>query len=370
MNILYVEPYFADSHQQWIESYKKHSAHAVDILKLPGNKWKWRMHGGAITLAEMFNTSRKKYDLILCSDFLNLPVFKSLCLKKIKGTPIAIYFHENQLAYPWSKDDQDISLKRDLHYYYINQTSAMTSDWNYFNSNYNLESLKEGLKRYLKKMPDFQNIDTIDSISNKSSVLHLGCDLSKYNQHKKEYRNQKPVILWNHRWEYDKNPELFFNTLFKIKDMEIDFSLVILGEKFSSSPEIFKKAEKKLKDNIIHLGYCKSFKDYANWLWKSDIAPVTSNQDFFGISVVEASYCNVYPILPDRLSYRELFNKVKNPSIFYKNEKQLLKIIVDSIRNYENLDSYADMIKIYDWEMIVENYDQSFKNLVLRSKND
>ena len=86
--------------------------------------------------------------------------------------------------------------------------------------------------------------------------------------------------------------------------------------------------------------------------------------------MVEASYCNVYPILPDRLSYRELFDKVKNPSIFYKNEKQLLKIIVDSIRNYENLDSYADMIKIYDWEMIVENYDQSFKNLVLRSKND
>ena len=246
----------------------------------------------------------------------------------------------------------------------------MTSDWNYFNSNYNLESLKEGLKRYLKKMPDFQNIDTIDSILNKSSVLHLGCDLSKYNQHKKEYRNQKPVILWNHRWEYDKNPELFFNTLFKIKDMEIDFSLVILGEKFSSSPEIFKKAEKKLKDNIIHLGYCKSFKDYANWLWKSDIAPVTSNQDFFGISVVEASYCNVYPILPDRLSYRELFNKVKNPSIFYKNEKQLLKIIVDSIRNYENLDSYADMIKIYDWEMIVENYDQSFEKLVLCAEND
>ena len=40
-----------------------------------------------------------------------------------------------------------------------------------------------------------------------------------------------------------------------------------------------------------------------------DIIPVTSNHDFFGISVMEAVFCNVWPILPDRLSYKELLKK-------------------------------------------------------------
>ena len=35
--------------QAWIDSYQKYSNHNIDLLTLPGNKWKWRMHGGAIT---------------------------------------------------------------------------------------------------------------------------------------------------------------------------------------------------------------------------------------------------------------------------------------------------------------------------------
>ena len=74
MNILYIEPYYSGSHKKWIDSYQKYSNHTIDILSLPGNKWKWRMHGGAVTLANDFMNYDKKLDLILCSDFLNLPV--------------------------------------------------------------------------------------------------------------------------------------------------------------------------------------------------------------------------------------------------------------------------------------------------------
>ena len=133
MKILYIEPYYADSHRRWIESYIKYSKHDIKILKLPGNKWKWRMHGGAITLADKFIANNHTYDLIICSDFLNLPVFKSIAQESIKATPIVMYFHENQIAYPWPAHDPDTNLKRDLHYHYINQTSAMTSNWNFFN---------------------------------------------------------------------------------------------------------------------------------------------------------------------------------------------------------------------------------------------
>ena len=133
-----------------------------------------------------------------------------------------MYFHENQITYPWPEHDPDKALNRDLHYHYINQTSAMVSDWNFFNSDYNLDSFLIGLDEYLRKMPDHQNISSVEKIRKKSSVLHIGCELSRFNQYRIEEKNKIPIILWNHRWEYDKNPELFFQSLFKIKEMGID----------------------------------------------------------------------------------------------------------------------------------------------------
>ena len=65
MNILYIEPYYSGSHKAWIDSYQKYSNHNIDILTLPGNKWKWRMHGGAITLANQFLEKKQSYDLFL-----------------------------------------------------------------------------------------------------------------------------------------------------------------------------------------------------------------------------------------------------------------------------------------------------------------
>ena len=360
MNILYIEPYLGKSHLAWFEGLRQHSKYNFDILDLPGSKWKWRMHGGAITIANMFNQLNSNYDLIICSDFLNLPIFKSLCHDKIGRTPILVYFHENQASYPWSPADKDIELKRDFHYYFINQTTSLCSSWNYFNSMYHLESYIEGLSRYLSKMPDYKNKETLNLIKSKSSVLHLGCDLKKLGEARNEAENRKPLILWNHRWEYDKNPELFFETMIEIKNRGLDFELVLLGERFASYPEIFTKAIEVLKDNIITHEYC-TFEEYKNWLWKADILPVTSIQDFFGISVMEAIYCNTYPILPNRLSYLELYNNNLNKNLFYNNNKEFLDKLTYAIKNHKKLPKYSKITDKYRWDKIISKYDLEFQ---------
>ena len=363
MKLLYIEPYYGDSHRNWIKQFKNYSAHDIDIIKLPGNKWKWRMHGGAISLAEQFIKQNKIYDLILCSDFLNLPVFKSLTANYTSNIPFVMYFHENQISYPWPNHDPDKKLERDFHYYYINQTSALVSDWSLFNSFYNKNSFLAGLEEYLQKMPDNQNMNTIRQIDKKSSILHLGCELKKFDIYKINQQNKIPIILWNHRWEYDKNPQLFFDSLFKIKKLNVDFNLIVLGEQFSRYPEIFDIAKKELSDEIIHWGYCESFEEYSKWLWKSDIIPVTSNQDFFGISIVEAVYCNSKPILPNNLAYPEIFDISKNKKIFYNNESDFFNQLHYEILNFNNENSFSNEIARFDWTNMIKHYDKTFSKL-------
>jgi len=323
------------------------------------------MHGGAISLAEIYNNNNRVFDIILCSDMLNLPVFKSLCKDNLSQSKVIMYFHENQLSYPWSPNDKDLKLDRDLSYYYINYTSSLISDHNYFNSEYHLDSYIDGLRKYLKKMPDFRNLESIDLIKQKSSVLSIGCNLTKNILKKIEH----PVILWNHRWEYDKNPKLFFETLFELNDLKIDFSLIILGENYSEYPEIFDTAKDRLNDKIIHFGYCENYSEYLRYLKMSNIVPVTSHQDFFGISIVEAVSSGCYPILPKRLTYPDLFDYKKNNFLFYNSDLELKDKLVSVIKNIKDYTSTIKEISQetfdkFNWKNISKKYDSVFENLM------
>ena len=54
--------------------------------------------------------------------------------------------------------------------------------------------------------------------------------------------------------------------------------------------QIFKDEGRRLKDNIVHFGFCENFSEYAKWLWKADLLPITNNQDFFGDQLI----CNYH----------------------------------------------------------------------------
>jgi len=140
MKILLIEPYYTGSHKKWAEGLKKHSSHHIKILSMKGQFWKWRMHGGAVTLAKIFNTMDWKPDLILSTDMLDLTTFLALTRAKSNGVPTAIYFHENQISYPWSPRDRDILNKRDNHYGFINYSSALTASKVFFNSNFHMKT--------------------------------------------------------------------------------------------------------------------------------------------------------------------------------------------------------------------------------------
>ncbi len=372
MKILLLEPFFTDSHQVWASTYQQVSQHNVKILSMKGHHWKWRMHGGAVYLAGQFKNNVESYDLILGTDLLDLTTFLALTKDLTAKIPIALYFHENQITYPWSPTDQDIKLQRNNQYGFINYTSALAANRILFNSHYHYQSFLEGLSPFLKQFPDYRGLENVKKIEEKSDVLPLGLDLRRFDKYQINETNDIPIILWNHRWEYDKNPEDFFNALFQLKADDLEFKLVVLGKSYPKSPTIFAEAREKLSDHILYFDYAPDFATYAYWLWKSDISLVTSNQDFFGMSVIEAMYCHCLPILPNRLAYPEHIPLQNHSNYFYHNKKEMYQKLVQSItmttiaRQVKNCQNFVAQ---YDWSNLAPRYDQLFSNLANAEKN-
>ncbi len=371
MRILIVEPYYTGSHAAWADGIVRHSRHQVSLLTLPGRYWKWRMHGGSITLARRFAELSDAPDLIVATDMLNVPGFLALTRQKSHAIPVVLYFHENQLNYPWSPSDRDVVNNRDKHYAFVNYLSALAADRVLFNSEFHRRLFMDALPNFLKHFPDYNELSSLASIEDKSAVLPPGVDFNRLEGFRPPERGASaqeggvPVVLWNHRWEYDKNPAEFFDALCALKKRGLRFRLVVLGEQFGTAPPEFEKAKRELESEILHFGYADSLKAYAQWLWRSDILPVTSHQEFFGISVLEAAYCECLLCLPNRLTYPELFPTQDFAGYFYQ-QGELCSTLEGMMLSLDQRDRtpFRQAALRYDWKRMIDRYDAFFEQSV------
>jgi glycosyltransferase involved in cell wall biosynthesis len=115
-----------------------------------------------------------------------------------------------------------------------------------------------------------------------------------------------PLIIWNHRWEFDKNPEAFFETLYTLADRGRAFEVAVLGECFQDQPQCFLAARERLGKRIVHFGFAPAKDDYHRWLQRGHVVVSTARQENFGYAVVEAVRLGCLPLLPRRLSYPEI----------------------------------------------------------------
>ena len=367
MKICLVEPFHAGSHAAWGEEYARYSRHEVTLLTLGGRHWKWRMHGGAVTLARRFLAGGFAPDLLLASDMLDLTTFLALTRSQTAGLPTALYCHENQLTYPWSPTDADPEQLRDAHYAFINYTSALAADAVLFNSRYHLDDFCTQMPEFLRSFPDHNELGSVPQIRAKSSVLPLGLDLQQLDKHRPSEPKDSakpPLILWNHRWEYDKNPQEFFRALYCLQEEGLPFEVAVLGESYRKGPPVFAEARRRLGDRVVHFGYAKDSADYAHWLWQADILPVCSKHDFFGASVVQALYCHCTPLLPRRLAYPEHLPAALHDRYLYNDFDDLLDRLRQLLkRPIDRPGELRAHVARYDWRELAGRYDDLLEAL-------
>ena len=305
MKILALESYYGGSHKAFLDGWQKYSEHGFTLLTLPPNKWKWRMRHAAVTFAQQVNEFVQQggqWDVLFCSDMLNLAEFLGLVDESIRQLPKIVYFHENQLMYP-----VQVESERDYQYCMTNITTAMAADAVWFNSDFHRDEFLEAIEKFLKRMPDYQPLEVVELIRVKSSIHPPGINTIEG----KRQRLAGPVrILWAARWEHDKNPEDFFAAVKILKQKGVDFRLNVIGEQFRDCPEVFEWAKDYFADHIDRWGYQSSRDEYERALVESDIVVSTANHEFFGIGVLEAIAAGCYPVLPNRLSYPNIIESL------------------------------------------------------------
>lgn len=364
MRLGIVESYYGGSHRLWADGIRRMLKFDVDLYTLSDHHWKWRMHGGAVSLARevvaAFNAGRQP-DLLIVTSMTDLTVFRSLLTEAGIRLPVLYYFHENQLSYPWSPDDPDVSAKRDRHYGFIHLASALAADHVFFNSEWHRQSFCEAIPRFCAAFPKPSLADELQRIEAKSSVLHLGLDVKHLIEYPRDHNNGTPRLLWNHRWEYDKSPEAFFNALYDLDAEDVPFELIVSGESFEKVPTCFAEARKRLQHRIVHFGYTRDRSGYEQLLMKADILPVTSAQDFFGISVVEAMASGAWPLLPGGRVYSEHEGDAQftYPHGDFTNS---LRSLIQSDRWRRGYSGRVKLMK-YDWLSMAPVYEQRFSDI-------
>lgn len=347
MKILILEPYYGGSHKSFLDNLIRFLPFEFKILSLPARKWKWRMRLSAPYFAEKLR-NMDGFDRVLCSTFVDVATLRALAPAWINTVPVLTYFHENQFAYPVQANDE-----RDFHFALTNVTTALASDRIAFNSQYNRNTFLNGAEKLIKKSPDMKPTKFHDEIIKKSTVIHPGIDFDSIDiLPDLSQTKQIPTVLWNHRWEHDKNPELFFETLFALEKQNVAFDLVVAGQSFQRRPAVFVTAKEKLVKRVRHFGYVKSKKEYFSWLKKADHVVSTASHEFFGIAVIEAVRAGCRPFLPNKLSYPELF-----PADFLYTEnvlEQKLKSVLTKPRLKK--DEALSLTEGFSWKNLASTY--------------
>jgi len=327
LEILLLSAYDADSHQYWRKGLVANfPEHQWSVLTLPGRYFSWRIRGNSMSWAfgEQAALLHANYDLVIATSMTDLSSLRGF-VPSLAQIPTILYFHENQFAYPATNN-----ARANVEPQILNLYSALAADKLLFNSEFNYQSFMDGASALLKKLPDQIPANLIKRLKARASVLAVPLLNEKVKGEVKDkvgqnidsnqatlwdkyqsidIANRPLLIAWAARWEYDKGPDRLLAIVKELVAQKVDFRLCVMGQSFRQVPVEFEQLKQQFDTYIDQFGFADSSDQYQSWLKSSDVFLSTAVHEFQGLSVLEAVDQSCIPVLPNRLSYPELFAK-------------------------------------------------------------
>ena len=301
------------------------------------------------------------FDAILVSDYVNLAELYPLLPKARRETPAVLYFHENQLTYPLQEGEE-----RDVHFALTHLHAMLAARRTLFNSRYHRGSFLDALRSLLKKVPDVDVSAELARAVETSAVLPIGTDVPPGEPRP---ATASPVILWNHRWEYDKDPLRFLAALEELDRRGLDFSVRLLGQGFRERPAGIEEPLARIEHRIEHQGFLEDRGEYLAALGTADIVVSTACHEFFGLGTLEALRTGCLPLLPDDLAYPELLPANGSELFLYPSEAPLAEALertLTAARDGLWLAERAALVahtERFTWKALGPHYDAVFEDV-------
>lgn len=248
----------------------------------------------------------REYDLIIATSLSGLSGLKAL-RPQLARTPTWVYFHENQFAHPLEARQ---SGDHQVGWQFSSLQNALCSDWVSFNTAFNRDTFFKGLRRMLKRMPERLPGKPIKHLHARSDVLPV--PLTENFASLREQSKDPTLIVWNHRWEWDKAPERCLQALLELKQEGVFFRLAMLGCD-GGKQERFKAKREALRDSIVHWGEADAA-SYRDWVGRAGIGVSTALHDFQGLAMLELAQAGATVVAPKRVAYPECLSE----ALFYE----------------------------------------------------
>ena len=172
-----------------------------------------------------------------------------------------------------------------------------------------------------------------------------------------------PLVIWNHRWEFDKQPAVFFAALRQAQEAGVAFRVALLGENFQVVPQEFEAARGWLGERLVQYGYLPDRSAYLELLRRGSVVVSTAIQENFGISVVEAVAAGNHPLLPHRLSYPEVIPAAYHDACLYADDAALAEMLIRLLLAAPPVAAprgLAAAMQRYSWSTLAPAYDALF----------
>lgn len=409
------------SHVVWAEGYaracRRRHEHPIDVrvVVIPGDRWKFRMLCGG---AEMSQYVEDDDDVVVIDGMIEMTVlFSALQARAAMAASsstdsvatarpkVLVYLHENQITTPFVSDDRDVKAQRQWQYAMSHYRSLLVADGFIFNSHKHCLDFQRELPKVINEQSPRDvaqwHLETCKRLlQDKCFVLPYGLELHDLqslvptSEQKSDCASSAsqqhvlPTILWNARLEEDKDPGTFLEILKQVRDrrqrryqhqlrgqssssIRLPFQLIVLGTDPSKDQTWYRRFREQHGDEILFIGFCNDRTEYSSWLSKAHIVVSTAQHETFGISIVESVYLGAIPLLPQRLSYPEIFSPHECELSFYDTTTDAVNRLLDLMDIVEEHSTKYDKVKQsawdcaarYDWSRLGAVYDECFQDI-------
>jgi glycosyltransferase involved in cell wall biosynthesis len=308
-SVLLLSAYDAVSHQLW----RQRLCGALDdyhwaSLSLPARHFAWRIRSNGLHWAyQQKQILEQPFDLIIATSMVDLATLRGL-RPSLAQLPTILYFHENQFAYPAGRQRND-----NIEPMLVPVYSALCADRIVFNTEYNRHTFLRGVAALSTALPEpfpqqaLQQLEQArvipvplpDPVASKPAKTDTQC----------------LNVIWNHRWEYDKGPELLLQIVRHCCDRGLPIRFHIVGQQFREHPAQFAEIDRLLGEFSETAGMTRGAfgflpeNEYRQLLAQGDVVLSTALHDFQGLAVQEACLSGCSALVPNDLAYPEYLPK-------------------------------------------------------------